>query len=197
MQELAQGIYNSTPRIADRKSFNLSQRCVEFPKNQSKILSNIKREGGTDDEKGTIRASLFISPETVKLAKHGRIQNKDLAIEVCAQDWQHKYDTILTKFDKERRDAHELRDHLLKKQEMYIYREQEYRDTIQLLKQQIEDNSKKTFLLPKETTDETLELEGGVKLELQRPPAEDANDQIKLQNDKVYRDLKVVKEIKT
>lgn len=36
-----------------------------------------------------------------------------------------------------------------------------------------------------------------MKLELQRPPADDANDQLKLQNDKVYRDLKVVKEIKT
>ena len=57
---------------------------LEFPKSQSKILGNIKRDGGADEEKGTIRASIFISNESVKLAKHGKIQNKDLAIEVCA-----------------------------------------------------------------------------------------------------------------
>lgn len=158
-------------------------------------MSNIKRDGGTDDEKGTIRASLFISSESVKLAKHGRIQNKDLAIEVCAQDWSSKYDQILAKFEKERKDAHDLREHLLKKQEMYIYREQEYRQTIDLLQQQICDNSKKTIELPKETTDETLELEGGVKLELQRPPADEKEEALK--NDGVYREQKTVKEIHT
>jgi len=56
---------------------------LEYPKNQSRILSNLKRDG-TDDEKGSLRASIFISNESVKLAKQGRIQNKDLAIEVCA-----------------------------------------------------------------------------------------------------------------
>lgn len=106
-------------------SFNLfvDSSHSEFPKNQSKILSNIKRDSGTDDEKGQIRASLFVSSETVKLAKHGRIQNKDLAIEVCAQDWQHKYEQIWAKYEKERIDAEELRKHLLKKQKMYIFRE--------------------------------------------------------------------------
>jgi hypothetical protein len=102
----------------------------------------------------------------VKLAKHGRIQNKDLAIEVCAQDWQHKYDHELAKYEKERRDAYDLREHLIKKQEMYIYREQEYRETINLLKLSIDENSKKTLVLPKETQDKTLELEGGQVLEL-------------------------------
>ena len=57
-------------------------------------------EGATDDEKGQIRASLYVSSETVELAKHGRIQNKDLAIEVCAQDWQHKYEQIWAKTPK-------------------------------------------------------------------------------------------------
>jgi hypothetical protein len=33
----------------------------EFPKADSKILQNIKKDGGADDEKGTYRASLFIS----------------------------------------------------------------------------------------------------------------------------------------
>lgn len=45
----------------------------------------------TDDDKGSVRAALFISSESSKLVKHGRIQNKDLAIEVCAQDWSTKY----------------------------------------------------------------------------------------------------------
>ena len=49
---------------------------------------------------------------------------------------------------------------------MYIYREQEYRETINMLKQQIDTNSKKSLLLPRETTDETLDLEGGQTLEL-------------------------------
>lgn len=34
---------------------------------------------------------------------------------------------------------------------MYIYREQEYRETINLLKLSIDENSKKTLVLPKET----------------------------------------------
>mgnify|MGYP000886914361 FL=1 len=97
----------------------------------------------------------------MKLAKHGRIQNKDLAIEVCAQDWQHKYEVELAKYEKERKDAYDLREHLIKKQEMYIYREQEYRETIRLLNLSIVENSKKTLMLPKEQLDETLELEGG------------------------------------
>jgi hypothetical protein len=42
----------------------------------------MKRE--SDDEKGSVRAALFLSSESAKLIKHGRIQNKDLAIEVCA-----------------------------------------------------------------------------------------------------------------
>jgi hypothetical protein len=31
-----------------------------------------------------MRASLFISAESVRLAKQGRIANKELAVEVCA-----------------------------------------------------------------------------------------------------------------
>ena len=50
-------------------------------------------------------------------------------------------------------------------------------------------------MLPKETTDETLELEGGVRLELQRPPADDAEEQAKRANDGVYRDQKKVKDM--
>ncbi len=47
--------------------------------------------------------------------KHGRIQNKDLAIEVCAQDWASKYAEMLQKYENERNEAYELRGHLLQK----------------------------------------------------------------------------------
>ena len=62
---------------------------------------------------------------------------------------------------------------------MYIFREHEYRETIRLLKLSIDENSKKTLMLPQETTDETLELEGGQVLELVRPPTDDAVEQEK------------------
>lgn len=41
---------------------------------------------------------------------------------------------ILDKYENERKDAYELRDHLITKQENYIFREQEYRITIEKLK---------------------------------------------------------------
>lgn len=78
---------------------------------------------------------------------------------------------------------------------MYIYREQEYRETIRLLKLSIDENSKKSFLLPKETNDETIELEGGQILELQKEKTAEALDLDKRQNDGVYREPKIVKEI--
>jgi hypothetical protein len=53
-------------------SYHICFIFIEFPKNQSRILSNLKRDG-TDDEKGSLRASIFISNESVKLAKQGRI----------------------------------------------------------------------------------------------------------------------------
>lgn len=185
MREIAKSIYLSTPRIAD-----------QLPKHASKILSNCKdKDLGHDEERGTVRASLFISAETVKLAKQGRVQNRDLAIEVCAQDWHNKYETILAKFELEREEAFDLRTTLIKKQQLYIQREQEYRDTIQKIKMQVDEQSKKTFLLAKENTDETLELEGGVKLELQRPPPEDLAEQEKLRTDGVHRDPPKIKAI--
>ena len=44
---------------------------------------------------------------------------------------------------------------------MYIYREEEDRETIRLVKLSIEVHSKKTLELPKEISDKTLVLEGG------------------------------------
>lgn len=130
----------------------------------------------TDDEKGQLRAALFLSNESAKLVKHGRIQNKDLAIEVCAQDFRAKYNDILDKYVAERQDAYELREHLIKKQENYIYREQEYRSTIQRLKDEIDKNSKKPFALPKEIGDDELELEG-MKLELIKQTSQEKLEQ--------------------
>lgn len=62
-------------------SFNRSY-FLEFPKSQSNILSNVKHD--VDDDRGQIRAGIFLSAESAKLIKMGNIQNKDLAIEVCA-----------------------------------------------------------------------------------------------------------------
>lgn len=75
-------IYESTPKIGECKCNESKFVTVELPKHMSKILSNMKKEG--EDEKGQIRASIFISSESAKMVKHGKIQNKDLAIEVCA-----------------------------------------------------------------------------------------------------------------
>ncbi len=48
---------------------------------------------------------------------------------------------------------------------MYIYREQEYRKTIQLLKDEIDENSHKPFKIHKDTTEDELQLQG-LKLDL-------------------------------
>lgn len=60
-----------------------------------------------------------------------------------------------------------MREHLITKQENYIFREQEYRTTIEILKKEIDDHSKKPIDLPKETADDELELDG-LKLELNK-----------------------------
>ena len=148
----------------------------------------------TDDEKGQLRAALFLSNESAKLVKHGRIQNKDLAIEVCAQDFRAKYNDILDKFMAERQDAYELRGHLIKKQENYIYREQEYRSTIQRLKDEIDKNSKKPFALPKEIGDDELELEG-MKLVLNKQTSLEKLEQQTKQSQCAHINQKDVKEI--
>lgn len=193
MQQLAIEIYESTPKIVECKPPPPSPHTsVEFPKHLSKILANMKRD--TDDDKGAVRAALFISSESSKLVKHGRIQNKDLAIEVCAQDWATKYSEILDKYERERKDAYELREHLITKQENYIFREQEYRTTIELLKKEIDDHSKKPFALPKETADDELELDG-LKLELNKQSSAEKREEANKQSEGVYQNQKEVKDI--
>jgi hypothetical protein len=60
---------------------------------------------------------------------------------VCAESFQHKYEEILKKYNEEFTFANKLREDLLKKQGNYIKREQDYRNTIEKLKNQIDDIS--------------------------------------------------------
>jgi hypothetical protein len=53
---------------------------------------------------------------------------------------------------------------------MYIYREQEYRKTIELLKKEIDENSHKPFHVYKDITEDELQLQG-LKLSLNEPTA--------------------------
>lgn len=64
-------------------------------------------------------------------------------MEVPAQDWPRLYETNFDIFTEECTRAIELADLQTHKQEMYIYREQEYRKTIEELKNEIERRSQK------------------------------------------------------
>lgn len=55
--------------------------------------------------------------------RHGSIQNRDLAIEMCAQDWAKKYDDIWKDYSEQSKETQDLTMTLIKKQEMYIARE--------------------------------------------------------------------------
>ena len=81
----------------------------------------------SEEDKGISRAKTFLEQTQASpkphFTKHGSIQNKDLAIEMCAQDWQLKYDDILGKYTFQYSQTHELTTLLIKKQEMYILRE--------------------------------------------------------------------------
>ena len=74
----------------DRFYFQIN---LEYPKNQSKILINVKEL----EEKGPARAMKFKNQceqiENLReLAKYGSITDKDLAMEVPAQDWPRLYE---------------------------------------------------------------------------------------------------------
>jgi hypothetical protein len=73
---------------------------------------------------------------------------------MCAQDWALKYDEIWDKYETQAKDTHDLTTTLIRKQEMYILREQEYRNTIVQLKKQIETKSQKPLELAQEKTDD-------------------------------------------
>jgi hypothetical protein len=95
-----------------------------------------------------------------------------------------------------RREAFELRENLKLKNNNYIYRENEYRKTVAMLKQEITKHSKDTLRLPKDTADDELELEGGLLLDLNKDSKDCAAAEGKAaQEDGVHRDLKANKDI--
>ena len=70
------------------------QMDLEYPKTQSKILINVKET----EEKGPARAMKFKNQceqiESLReLSKYGKIEDRDLAMEVPAQDWPRLYET--------------------------------------------------------------------------------------------------------
>ena len=77
-----------------------------------------------------------------------------------------------------------MREKLKDKNDNYIYREHEYRKTIALLKQKIDENSKKTLKQPQNTADNELDLEGGISLNLNAPKD---NAQLDSMDDGVFR----------
>jgi hypothetical protein len=117
-----------------------------YPKQQSNILANMKQENG----KGPRRA--------LKLVKHfeqidqlrdlrrreqeriyrekasgqvkGSIIEKDLTLEVQAQDWPHLCNENHKLYKAERQRAADLAKKMSEKQKEYIFREQEYKRTI-------------------------------------------------------------------
>ena len=117
---------------------------LEFPKTQSKILVNVKET----EEKGPARAMKFKNQceqiENLReLSKYGNITDKDLAMEVPAQDWPRLYDTNFRIYSEACKRSIELAELQMHKQEMYIFREQEYRKTIEEIKADIERRSQK------------------------------------------------------
>ena len=130
-----------------------------------------------------------------KLVKHGRIQNRDLVCEVCSKDFKNMCKTMQEKCFAARREAFELRENLKLKNNNYIYRENEYRKTVAMLKQEILKHSKDTLRLPKDTADDELELEGGLLLDLNRDSKDAAAEGKSAQEDGVHRDLKANKDI--
>ena len=78
-----------------------------------------------------------------ELSKYGKIEDRDLAMEVPAQDWPRLYETNFGIFTESSVRAIELAELQMHKQEMYIFREQEYRKTIEDLKNEIDRRSQK------------------------------------------------------
>ena len=79
---------------------------IEYPKNQSKILVNVKENTNFDaEERGPARANKFKHQcEQIQslreLAKYGSITDKDLAMEVPAQDWPKLYEKNFNEYCK-------------------------------------------------------------------------------------------------
>jgi len=66
---------------------------------------------------------------------------------MSAEDWETKYFQILDKFNFEKNETVRLKQNMVRKQERYIDREQEYRKTIQQLEKEIDERSSKPLEL--------------------------------------------------
>jgi hypothetical protein len=86
----------------------------------------------------------------------GSITEKDLTLEVAAQDWPHLVNQNHKRYLKKRERAKELANTLASKQKEYIFREQEYRRTIEEIKRDIDQRSKKPLEQIKEPTEDEI-----------------------------------------
>ena len=76
------------------------------------------------------------------------------ALEVCAQDWPHLYERNFQLYREAYDTALDLEEQKVKKQEMYIYREQEYRKTIEDLERNIDLISQKPLAQIREQSED-------------------------------------------
>ena len=92
---------------------------VVYPKNQSKILVNVKENTNFDaEDRGPARAKKFNNQceqiaelrKMSKMGQYGSIQDRDLAMEVPAQDWPKLYKTNFELFCQASKKAVELAD---------------------------------------------------------------------------------------
>lgn len=86
-------------------------------------------------------------------------------MEVCAQDWPNLYEKNYQTFRDACHLAVELEEQKQKKQEMYIYREQEYRKTIEDLEKHIDLISQKPLAQIREQSEDQIQLEN-IKIQL-------------------------------
>jgi pantothenate synthetase len=82
--------------------------------------------------------------------------DKDLTLEVPAQDWPFLCQQNHKLYLQERNRAKDLAEKLCSKQKEYISREQEYRQVIEDIKRDIDRRSKKPLQQIKEPTDDEL-----------------------------------------
>jgi hypothetical protein len=95
----------------------------------------------------------------------GSITDKDLTLEVPAQDWPYLCNQNHKLYREERQRAKDLAVKMSHKQKEYIFREQEYRRTIEEIKREIDQRSQKPLQVIPDPTDDEIQLRG-IKLHL-------------------------------
>ena len=104
--------------------------------------------------------------------QYGSISDKDLTLEVAAQDWPFLYEKNFSLFSDSYEKSKELEQKKMDKQKNYIYREQEYRRVISDLKEQIEKTSQKPLERIASKSEDQLQMENiKIKLEQNDPKA--------------------------